>query len=461
MPIDDRTLNYLLALPNKDNLLEDDAQRLRDTISDVDVLLKTNADALVLKADLVAGKVPSAQLPSYVDDVIEVADFASLPGSGETGKIYVLLAPYTSGGITSSQFRWTGSAYSPIVASPGTTDAVTEGSTNLYFTEARAQNAIPLASAGVAGKIKVGPGLSIDGSGVLSASGAGVSNTFTELSITPGSNGQTMFTPAGGYTVGQIELFLNGVLLYGGGDDYTAADGTTFTLATGVLTTDTLLLRKWSVVAVSGMVQKSGDTMTGAFNEAPAVTVASAATTNIATAASNNVTVTGTVTITSFGIIAAGACRKLTFAGACQITHNATSMILPTGANITTEAGDTAEFESLGAGNWRCTRYQRASGKALSGGSAWLRKTSAYTALSGDKIRASTTAGAWSLTFPAAPADGDEITVMDLDGTFNTNNLTILANGKKVMTNTTSWVIDTQFFHKVFVYDATLGDWRI
>ena len=51
-----------------------------------------------------SGLVPAAQLPSYVDDVIEVADFASLPGTGETGKIYVTI----DNGKT---FRWTGSVY--------------------------------------------------------------------------------------------------------------------------------------------------------------------------------------------------------------------------------------------------------------------------------------------------------------------------------------------------------------
>lgn len=89
-----------------------------------------------------SGTVPSAQLPSYVDDVIEVNTFANLPATGETGKIYVTLDPYTSGGITSSQFRWGGSAYVPIISSPGTTDAVTEGSTNLYFTTNRVRQVL-------------------------------------------------------------------------------------------------------------------------------------------------------------------------------------------------------------------------------------------------------------------------------------------------------------------------------
>jgi hypothetical protein len=88
------------------------------------------------------GKVPAAQLPSFVDDVLEYANFAALPGTGETGKIYILATPYTSAGVTSSQFRWSGSAYAPIIASPGSTDAVTEGSVNLYFTAARAIGAL-------------------------------------------------------------------------------------------------------------------------------------------------------------------------------------------------------------------------------------------------------------------------------------------------------------------------------
>ncbi len=82
-----------------------------------------------------AGKVPSAQLPSYVDDVVEVANFASLPGTGETGKIYVTID-------TNKTYRWAGSSYIEISASPGSTDSLAEGSTNLYFTQARARASI-------------------------------------------------------------------------------------------------------------------------------------------------------------------------------------------------------------------------------------------------------------------------------------------------------------------------------
>ena len=104
-----------------------------------------------------------------------------------------------------------------------------------------------IATASTLGLIKVGSGLS--GDGTLSAIGGGGGTgvpAFNELTITPTSNGQTVFTPAGGYSVGQIELYVNGVLLYGNGDDYTASNGTTITLVTGVQTTDMLLLRRWT-----------------------------------------------------------------------------------------------------------------------------------------------------------------------------------------------------------------------
>lgn len=56
------------------------------------------------------GKVPSGQLPSYVDDVLEYENKASLPAKGETGKIYVAKD-------TNLTYRWSGSAYVEISAS--------------------------------------------------------------------------------------------------------------------------------------------------------------------------------------------------------------------------------------------------------------------------------------------------------------------------------------------------------
>lgn len=113
---------------------------------------------------------------------------------------------------------------------------------------------------------------------------------------------------------------------------------------------------------------RTGGTLTGtltmsaaAINEAVRVDVASAATCNIGAAASNYVRITGTTGISALDTVASGIKRSVVFADALTITHNGTSLILPGGANITTVAGDTAEFVSEGSGNWRCLWYRRAS----------------------------------------------------------------------------------------------------
>jgi hypothetical protein len=88
---------------------------------------------------------------------------------------------------------------------------------------------------------------------------------------------------------------------------------------------------------------------------------------NIGGASANDVTISGSTTITSFGAGSAGTHRVLTFAGILTLTHNATSLILPGGANIVTAAGDVADFVSLGGNNWRCEYYTKANGQSISG----------------------------------------------------------------------------------------------
>lgn len=97
--------------------------------------------------------------------------------------------------------------------------------------------------------------------------------------------------------------------------------------------------------------------------------IASGTTVDLSGANGNLVHITGTSTITSFGSVQAGARFVLVFDDILLLTYNATSLILPTSANITTAVGDTAFLVSEGSGNWRCVAYQRASGAALVGGS--------------------------------------------------------------------------------------------
>jgi len=241
--IDDRTSIFSLPLPNANNSLSDDVARLRSALAAIDSALasrqaiseKGAANGYAPLDSL--GKVPSANLPSFVDDVLEVANYAALPATGETGKIYVTLD-------NSRTYRWGGSAYVQIHASPGTTDDIVEGLMNLFFTPARARAAQNIATPSQLGLVKIGSNLVIDENGLLSAPGSqSATNTFVDQYFTP-TAGQMTFTVTGGYVVGKIEVFLNGVLLFA--DDYTATNGVHVVLSAGVATTDTLLVRKWS-----------------------------------------------------------------------------------------------------------------------------------------------------------------------------------------------------------------------
>jgi len=122
-----------------------------------------------------------------------------------------------------------------------------------------------------------------------------------------------------------------------------------------------------AVVAPGGTITAT-ILMSGApLNFAARVTVASATSTPIGAAASNNITVSGVANITSFDNVSDGILRWVTFSGILTLTYNATSMILPTAASITTAVGDAGLFQSLDSGNWKCLFYQRADGTALAG----------------------------------------------------------------------------------------------
>lgn len=98
-----------------------------------------------------------------------------------------------------------------------------------------------------------------------------------------------------------------------------------------------------------------------AFNPAR-VDVASGASVDLDVVQSSYVRITGVVTITGI-TLTAGRKRWVTFSGILTLTHSG-SLILPTSANITTAAGDTALFIGE-AGGVRCIFYQRADGTAL------------------------------------------------------------------------------------------------
>lgn len=119
------------------------------------------------------------------------------------------------------------------------------------------------------------------------------------------------------------------------------------------------------------------------FSQGAPTDIASGATVDIGASTTNFLTVTGTTTITSFGTNYNGP-KMLMFSGALTLTHNATTLVLPSGVNITTTAGDSCivipkSTVSGTADGWKVLAYQTASGASASGVSQSQLQNQTYT----------------------------------------------------------------------------------
>ncbi len=193
--------------------------------------------------------------------------------------------------------------------------------------------------------------------------------------------------------------------------------------------------------------------------------IASATTTDIGAATGEFVDITGTTTITGLGTIGAGIKRTVRFTGILTLTHNGTSLILPSSANITTAAGDFAEFRSLASGNWVCTNYMRKDGSVLVGVTSSQLQLQTYTAFTTGgtssaftltptpALAANTTNSRFNITLNAAPTGSSTLAVSGLTA----KNLKYYdaAGAKQFITSTVvpiNWNSDV-------IYDGT--DWMM
>ncbi len=125
-------------------------------------------------------KVPAAYLPSYVDEVQEYPNLGSFPVVGQDGVIYL-----RTDVSVNAAYRWSGTQYFPITDSPGSTDAVPEGASNLYFSTTRARVAAVQAGAVVASTV-VAP----NATAVIDAVAAGVTAAAVDAT-TKATNART------------------------------------------------------------------------------------------------------------------------------------------------------------------------------------------------------------------------------------------------------------------------------
>lgn len=217
----------------------------------------------------------------------------------------------------------------------------------------------------------LGGNLTTSGASALTLTTTGATNVTLPTSGTVLSTAAVVTGTQGGTGVNNSTK----TLTYLKNISLTAADDTgVYTLPTGTMTlvgrssTDTLTNKTLTSPTISSPTISGAIAMTGVDNWAQGSNIASATTTDIGAATGNSINVTGTTTITGFGTVQAGTIRVVTFTGILTLTYNATSLKLPTAANITTAVGDIAVMQSLGSGNWNCVSYQRASGASLVGG---------------------------------------------------------------------------------------------
>ena len=92
----------------------------------------------------------------------------------------------------------------------------------------------------------------------------------------------------------------------------------------------------------------------------------------------------------------------------------------------------------------------------------WTVKTSAYTAVAGDRLLADTaTTAAFTITLPSAPAVGDEIHILDSAANFDSANLTVGRNGKKIQGLSADLTLTTENTGIGLVFMSDTYGWRV
>ena len=95
----------------------------------------------------------------------------------------------------------------------------------------------------------------------------------------------------------------------------------------------------------------------------------------------------------------------------------------------------------------------------ITGGTSWqAEKTSGFTAIAGEGYFCNTTSGDFTVTLPASPTLGDEVSIVDASGTADTNNITIGRNSNNIQGAAENLTISVERAAFTLVYfNATQG----
>ena len=95
----------------------------------------------------------------------------------------------------------------------------------------------------------------------------------------------------------------------------------------------------------------------------------------------------------------------------------------------------------------------------IAAGTDWQAvKTTTFTAVAGEGYFVNTNGGAFTMTLPATPTIGDEVSFVDYAGTFDTNNLTIGRNSENIQGSAADLTVSVERAANTLVYtDGTQG----
>ena len=94
-------------------------------------------------------------------------------------------------------------------------------------------------------------------------------------------------------------------------------------------------------------------------------------------------------------------------------------------------------------------------------GEAWQIKTGNYTASDGDNLFVDTSGGAVTITLPSSPSIGNQVKIIDAEGTFGTNNCTVARNSEKIQGSAADLTISTDGAGIALVYVNSDNGWRL
>jgi hypothetical protein len=142
-------------------------------------------------------------------------------------------------------------------------------------------------------------------------------------------------------------------------------------------------------------------------------------------------------------------------------------LVPPTGTTAQRPTGGTLKTGGIRYNSSLVTweGYNGTQWTGLGGGNPWATFTAdgstALTIAANDRYFINTTAAAQTATLPASPQVGDQVSIVDLAGTFDTNNLTVGRNSLKIMGLTEDLVISTEDAGIQLVYTGATYGWKL